>query len=127
MKKKLKIVGIVLAVLVVLYGGYTLFLGPDGFTSEDELVESYITNLSSTDVCVTHFNEETLDVCNVFANTLKSEEVSVVLVDVNGDEAEVTLNINGTNESFTFIFISEEATGVKGFIYSSYYLIDYMD
>ena len=127
MKKKLKIIGIALGVLAVLYGGYIVFLGPDGFTSEDELVESYITNLSSTDVCLTHFNEETQDVCNVFASSLKTEEVSVVSVSVSGDEAEVTLNVNGNNESFTFIFISEEATGIKGFLYSSYYLIDYMD
>lgn len=124
--KKLKILLIVVGVLVIGYFGFKLFLGPDGHTSETDLVNSFIENLSSSDVCETHFNEETQSNCLVVVDTIKDEDVTVVSIDITNDSANVVIEVNGNRDTFMFVFIQSEVSGLKGYFYSSYYLIDYL-
>lgn len=127
MKKKLRLIGVVLASLVLLYLIFTVFLGPDGFTKKEDLVRSYISSISDTNVCIEHFNEETTDSCTFFSNALSDEEISIESISITGDEAIVVLSVNENFTTFSFIFISSEVTGVKGMLYTNYYLIDYIN
>ena len=100
MKKFGKRLLIFLGFVEVLYGAYMVFMMPSGYVNKTDVVNGYITNLSSEDVCEKHFNEETQDHCDSMTTLLKDHVVVVNSAVVNGDKIIFRTMIgfpNGTN------------------------------
>jgi len=128
MRKLLRLGIIVVIVAGVLYVGYLVFVNPRGFTNKETLVESFIDNINSSDVCEKHFNEETLSYCEDFVGLFEGNSVVITEIDTNGSNVVFSLMIDdNVNEiEFTASFVSEEVTGLKSFFNKEYLLIDYI-
>lgn len=124
MKKKLVRVLIVIIVIGVLAWAGLTFLLPGGFNSETAVVQSFLDNQASEDVCEEHFNPETLQICEAFVDGLDGVTYTVDSTVKLGSEVIVTISVGSTSESFTFTFIEEESTVNIPLISSSTYKID---
>ena len=124
MKKLGKIVLILAIVGGLVYAGILVFVNPAGFVNKEDLTKSYITNIATTDVCETHFNTETQSACEIFKDSLSGHTVSVVSTTVSGENVVLVLDIDGTQGTFTVLFVEEEVTGLKGILNKYYYYID---
>ncbi|MCF7925932.1 MAG: hypothetical protein K9L26_05295 [Candidatus Izimaplasma sp.] len=126
LKKLLKRLIIFLAIIGATYGVYTYLSTPDGFVSKEELVTSYFTHLDDPNVCDTHFNAETKEVCSVVQTTLSDQTIEIVSVvdHSTADYSEVILQIEDHEETFLVQFKIVEETGLKGYFNARYYLID---
>ena len=126
MKKLGKRLLIFVGFLGVLYAAYMVFMMPSGYVNKTDVVNGYITNLSSADVCEKHFNEETQEHCESMTGLLKDHVVVVNSAVVNGDNITLSLTVDGTTMVFDVSFVAVEVTGVKSFFNKTYYYIDFM-
>lgn len=126
MKKFGKRLLIFIGFLGVLYVCYMVFMMPSGFVNKTDVVNSYITNLSTADVCEKHFNEETQAHCESMTGQLKDHVVVVSSIAASGDNLILTITVDGTIMVFEVSFVAVEVTGVKGFFNKTYYYIDFM-
>ena len=126
MKKFGKRLLIVIGFLGVLYVAYMVFMMPSGFVNKTDVVNSYISNLSSADVCEQHFNEETQDHCASMTGQLKDHVVVVTSIAASGDNLILTITVDGTVMVFEVSFVVVEVTGLKSFFNKTYYYIDFM-
>lgn len=126
MKKFGKRVLIFVGFLGILYAAYMVFMIPSGYVSKVDLVNGYISNLDSSDVCEKHFNLETETHCESMITLLKDHEVEVTSVAGSGENIILTLTLDGSEIYFEVSFIEVEVTGVKSVFNKIYYLIDFM-
>lgn len=126
MKKFGKRVLIFIGFLGVLYASYMIFMMPAGYVNQTDVVNGYITNLKSTDVCEKHFNEETQDHCASMTNLLKDHVVVVTSIVASGDDMIVSLTVDGVIMQFKVSFVAVPVTGVKSVFNKTYYYIDFM-
>ena len=124
MKKKIRVGFIFVVILGLGYITYTIVLKPSVFNAPLTLVEDYLSNLSDPEICESHFNTETTEVCTVFTEALKSEEVTVTQIVASGNIVVVELSVSTTISEFTFTLKEEETGGIRGFIHKQKYLID---
>ena len=126
MKKLGKRLLIFIGILGVLYAAYMIFMMPSGFVDKNALVNSYIDNLSASDVCEEHFNEETAGHCAALTGLMKDHTVVVVNTTTSGDNLIVYLTVDGSEINFVVSFIEVPVTGLKSFFNKTYYYIDFM-
>lgn len=103
-----------------------IFVIPAGYVSKTDVVNGYITNLNSADVCEKHFNEETQDHCASMTGLLKDHVVLVTSQAIVGETIIVSLTVDGIAMTFEVSFVAVEVTGVKSFFNKTYYYIDFM-
>ena len=103
-----------------------IFVMPAGYVNKTDVVNGYINNLNSIDVCEEHFNEETQNHCTSMTNLLKDHVVVVTDQQVVGDTIVVSLTVDGIVMTFEVSFVAVEVTGVKRFFNKVYYYIDFM-
>lgn len=106
------------------YAVFMIFVNPSGFTSEQDVLTSFIANIDSKNACENHFTTETQSACEVFVTTLDGHTVSIDDMSSSALEMEVVLEIDGTTESFVVTFQKVPVTGLKRFLNSDYYYID---
>lgn len=127
MKKLLKRVLIVVGVIALLYFVYLFFIMPNGFVNEEAVVTSFIENIESSDVCQTHFIEETSSICEAFITSV--EEESLVIESMTKTSSGMSVVIKVTDEvdlDFDFTFKTYEPSGLRKFFNGEYYLIETM-
>ena len=124
MKKLIKIVGIIVIVLGVIYGSYLLFVVPNGFTSEEAAVASFITNMDDNNTCSEHFYSETTDICEFLVLELGSKEVEFTSGVKTSEGMDITLTIDTIEVDFEVTFYEYEPSGLRSFFNSEYYLIE---
>lgn len=124
MKKRVKQLGVIIVVLGTLYGAFLVFAKPNGFTSENELILSFAEHINETDVCVEHFNEETMTICNAFIAQIEDHDVvfKEAKKDVYGTE--LTFTIDDIDISFAVTFSTYEPSGLRARLNDEYYLFD---
>ena len=126
MKKFGKRFLILLGFVGVLYAAYMVFMMPSGYVNKADVVNGYITNLNSADVCEKHFNEETQDHCDSMTTLLKDHVVVVNSAVANGEKITLSLTVDGTTMQFEVSFVTVPVTGLKSFFNKTYYYIDFM-
>ena len=126
MKKFGKRLLILLGFVGVLYAAYMVFMMPSGYVNKADVVNGYITNLNSADVCEKHFNEETQDHCDSMTTLLKDHVVVVNSAVANGEKITLSLTVDGTTMQFEVSFVAVPVTGLKSFLNKTYYYIDFM-
>lgn len=126
MKKFGKRVLIFIGIIGVIYAAYMIFVMPAGYINEADVVNGYITNLNSADVCEKHYNEETQDHCDSMTTLLKDHIVVVTGTSANGDLITLSITVDGVAMEFDVSFVEVEVTGVKSVFNKTYYLIDFM-
>ena len=126
MKKFGKRLLILLGFVGVLYAAYMVFMMPSGYVNKADVVNGYITNLNSADVCEKHFNEETQDHCDSMTTLLKDHVVVVNSAVANGENITLSLTVDGTTMQFEVSFVAVPVTGLKSFLNKTYYYIDFM-
>ena len=95
---------IFIGILGILYAAYMIFFMPSGYIAEADVVNGYIANLSSEDVCEKHFNTETQDHCESMTGLLEGHTVVVTDTTANGDDITLTITVDG---------VEMESGGVK--------------
>lgn len=127
MLKKLRNIVIVLAILGGIgYGSFLVFVNPSGFTDKEELINSYFDNIQSESTCDNHFNTETQDFCLNFTDLLDSRTLEITNLAKSGEGYLVTILVDNVSLEFDVTFIEIEVTGVKSFLNSTYYKIDFI-
>jgi len=105
MKKNLKRLGILGLVVGVLYIGYLFFIMPNGFTTQEGVVASFITNIDSSSACEEHFNKETTDLCEVLQENLDGTDVVFKSGRKTSDGMDIVLTIGENDIDFTVTFL----------------------
>ncbi len=126
MKKFGKRVLIFVGIIGVLYAVYMLMVMPGGYVDKNDLVNGYVDNLNSSDVCLDHFNEETQGHCAAMTELLKDHTVVVTSTVTSGDTLIVYLTVDGSEVDFVVSFVEVEVTGIKSVFNKTYILIDFM-
>ena len=108
------------------YAVYFVFIIPAGFTDKEELINSYFTNIQSESLCEDHFNSETEDYCLNLQLLIEDRTLEVVTLTIDGDNYLATVSVNGEDIEYEISFIEIEVTGLKSFMNSTYYLIDFI-
>ena len=123
MNKFFKITIIIVAIGIVGYGFFLLFVSPDTNNSKTTLTASYFDKVTDDSVCEDHFNTETVSFCETFTDELSTATFthSEALVGVN---VAVTITIGDNEDIFIVTFVEEENTGVSGFFHKTNYAID---
>lgn len=119
-----------LLVIVVLggigYGVFTFFLSPTVNNDKLTLTASFLDNITDATVCESHFNPNTISLCESFQTTMGSTSFTHTEV-AAGSNVVSTITISGNDESFTFSFIEEENTGLGAFLNATNYYIDLIE
>lgn len=123
MKKLGKRLLILVGIIGGLYVFYLLFITPNGFTTEQAVVESYILNLND-ESCSEHFYNDTTEICETFNDIMDGHEVTIDTQRRTSQGYEVTLDVDGTIIPFTFIMYEYTPSGLRSFLNSSYYKIE---
>ncbi|PAT01070.1 hypothetical protein CI105_08635 [Candidatus Izimaplasma bacterium ZiA1] len=127
MKKIGKIALIIFVVVVAGYTVFALFLAPKGFTSEEQVVESFFENIKRNDVCLTHIVYENTSYCeDVAALFSDKDSITITTIDTINGEVSVVLDVDDVEVPLMFTFTKTKVTGLRGLIYDYYYVIDYL-
>ena len=109
------------------YVGYNYLSTPTGFTSKEEVVESFFANLSNTDVCDTHYDDLTAENCAHIVSLLKDDTIVITNTSVIGGDMNVSVTINGNAGTFVVNFVTEPQTGFKARFNPEYYKISFIE
>jgi len=127
MKKVGKILLINFVLAVAGYTVFALFLAPKGFTSEEQVVESFFENIKSSDVCLTHIVYENTSYCEDIADLFADKDsITITTIDTINGEVSVVLDVDDVEVPLLFTFTKTKVTGLRGLIYDYYYVIDYL-
>ena len=126
--KKLLIIVIIIGILGGSgYFGYTYLSTPSGFTTKEEVIQSFFENLNDPDVCQTHYDTFTAENCAHIVSLLKDDTVVVTNTSVIGGDMNLSVRINGNPGTFVVNFVTEPETGMKARFNPEYYKIYYME
>lgn len=125
-KKLGKLLIILVGVGGVGYVAFLVFVSPSGFTEKEELINSYFENITSSTVCDDHFNTETQDYCTSFTSIIDTRTIEVSTLTENGDNYTVVVLVDNVSLEFDISFVEIEVTGLKAFLNSTYYEIDFI-
>jgi hypothetical protein len=127
MKKLLKRLGILIAVGVVLYGGYMLFVTPNGYTTEEDVVRAFFTNMNEETVCEDTWYEDTTEVCAFLVEEFGDKEIVIDEVVDSVDGMLIRFSADGTDLEFYATFYTYEPTGLRSITADTYYKIEIMN
>lgn len=121
-----------LLIIIVIIGGlgyiaFLVFMNPSGFTNKEDLIKGYFNNISSESACEDHFNSETLNFCDNFQNLIETRTIEITDLLQNGDNYKATVLIDDVEIEFIITFIEIEVTGLKSFLNTTYYEIDFIE
>ena len=97
---------------------------PDEHNDPANLARDYFENIERSDICETHFNPETISVCESLQTDFDGEEIVIDSITKLGESIIVTISIGDNDDIFIVTFIDEDVSGVKGFFNKKTYLID---
>jgi hypothetical protein len=123
-KNRLKRFGVFLIVVGVLYGSFMLFVKANGFTTERDVVVSFVANLEDPNVCNDHFVSETESICEVLVTQFEGKEVEFTSGKRTIDGLEVVLTVDDIEVDLLFNFEDYEPSGLRSYLNDEYYLID---
>ena len=123
MKKLLKKVGIIIIVVGVLFGVYTLFVAPNGYTSEEEVVTDFFMNINSPTVCEETWYEDTQAVCEFLVTELGDKEIVITETVDSVDGMLIRLTADSTELEFYATFDEYSPTGLRSIMNDTYYKI----
>ena len=123
MSKLLKIGGIIIAVLAVVYLFFIVFVSPSTENDPETVAAYFFDNIAEDDICTASFNPETVSFCEAFQTSLESETFTYDLT-TSGTRIIATITIDSNEDTFTMTFIEEDNTGIGGFFHSTNYYID---
>jgi hypothetical protein len=126
MAKLGKIFFIIVVIGVVLYVVYLFGMMPSDNNNPVTLTTSFLDNITDDGVCESHFNPNTVSLCETFQTTLGTTSFTHSEVG-SGDEVVVTITIGSNEDTFTFSFIEEENTSLNRFLNPTTYLIDIIE
>lgn len=126
MNKIFKSIVIVVVVGGFLFGFYYLFMRPTGFTTQEDVVSSFVESMNETD-CSIHFTEETTDICTTFVGLFDDVAFTTTNMEAGTTSVDVTFVVGDVEEVFTFHVVVVEPSGLRGILTKYYYLIDYVD
>ena len=127
----MKIVKILLGIIVV--GGvigagvYFFLMRPTGFTTKEEVVQAFITDVKTDGACKKYFDSSTIDLCDIFVEALGTGTVTYVSSVTKGDDLRIVLKVGDTNVEFDVSFVTTKNSGLKAIFNKEYYLIEYIE
>jgi hypothetical protein len=117
---------IIVIIGVVLYVVYLFGVMPSENNSPVTLTTSFLDNITDDGVCESHFNPNTLSLCETFQTTMGSTTFTHSEV-ASGEEVVATITVGTNEETFTFSFIEEENTSLNRFFNPTIYFIDIIE
>lgn len=126
--RKLYIILIIFFMVLGLVGFFYLgFVRATGFKTKNDVIESFVENIPSSDVCETHFIDATFDSCSTFVDLLVDDNVTVKSSTAVQEKMLVVLTINDNDAEFIFHFQTTKNTGLKSVFNKQYFLIEYIN
>lgn len=122
MSKLLKPLLIIVAIGVLVFAFYYLFMRPAGFVTQTEVVEAYLNELDESK-CDEYFIEDTQDICTNLIDLLKDEDVVVTNVTNIGSTVTAVFTVNELEVTFIFEVTGIDPGGLKGILTKNYYYI----
>lgn len=123
-KNRLKRLGIMIIIGGIVFLSYTLFVKPNGFTAEQDVVGSFITNIEDAKACEDHFYHETTSICEVLQTEFEGKDVEFTSGRRVQGGMEIVLTVDEIELDFFVTFYDYEPSRLRAFFNDEYYLID---